>query len=341
MEDWDEPPTYDRNPDGSIRTWDFYGGSLKGIEGDLPRLADLGITVIYLNPIFEAASNHRYDTSDYLKIDPVLGTEEDFRHLCAEAKKRGISIILDGVFNHTGDDSVYFNRYGNYPDVGAWQSPESPWRDAYRFHEDGTYDCWWGISNMPALNEDSPKVKELILGEHGVVRTWLRAGARGWRLDVADELKEEMIAGIKQATLEERPDGVVIGEVWEDASNKVSYGHLRHYLLGDELDSAMNYPFRDMVLGFLLGTKDAAEAVEDIESLSGRGTQLRAQPAGQPRSPAHRERAGRRSRQEQASRERARALASGRGVHGARQGPLLAGHAHADDLPGRALHLLR
>ena len=268
VEDWDEPPTYDRNPDGSIRTWDFYGGSLKGIEGDLPRLADLGITVIYLNPIFEAASNHRYDTSDYLKIDPVLGTEEDFRHLCAEAKKRGISIILDGVFNHTGDDSVYFNRYGNYPDVGAWQSPESPWRDAYRFHEDGTYDCWWGISNMPALNEDSPKVKELILGEHGVVRTWLRAGARGWRLDVADELKEEMIAGIKQATLEERPDGVVIGEVWEDASNKVSYGHLRHYLLGDELDSAMNYPFRDMVLGFLLGTKDAAEAVEDIESLS-------------------------------------------------------------------------
>lgn len=268
VEDWNEPPSYERNPDGSIKTWDFYGGSLKGIEGDLDRLADLGVTAIYLNPIFEAASNHRYDTGDYLRIDPILGTEDDFRDLCRAAEARGIAIILDGVFNHTGDDSLYFNRYGNYPGLGAWQSPGSPWRDAFCFHEDGGYDSWWGIANMPALNDASPRVRELVCGADGVVRHWLRAGARGWRLDVADELSDEMLAEIKAAALAERPDALVLGEVWEDASNKVSYGRLRRYLLGDELDSAMNYPFRDMVLGFLLGAEDAAAAAETIESLA-------------------------------------------------------------------------
>ena len=131
VEDWNEPPVYERAEDGSIKTWDFYGGSLKGIQEDLPRIAELGFTAIYLNPIFEAASNHRYDTADYTKIDPILGTEQDFTELCEAAEKLGISIILDGVFNHTGDDSIYFNRYGNYPGVGAWQSEDSPWRDAF------------------------------------------------------------------------------------------------------------------------------------------------------------------------------------------------------------------
>ena len=181
IEDWWEPPVYERNEDGSIKYWDFYGGSLKGIEEDLPRLAELGITAIYLNPIFEAASNHRYDTADYLKIDPILGTEDDFRSLCAAAEEHGISIILDGVFNHTGDDSLYFNRFDNYPNKGAWNHPDSPWRDAYEFNEDGTYKCWWGVENMPDLNQSSPLVRELLLGEDGVIRHWTRAGARGWR----------------------------------------------------------------------------------------------------------------------------------------------------------------
>ena len=242
VEDWNEPPVYERAEDGSIKTWDFYGGSLKGIQNDLPRIAELGFTAIYLNPIFEAASNHRYDTADYTKIDPILGTEQDFTELCEAAEKLGISIILDGVFNHTGDDSIYFNRYGNYPGVGAWQSEDSPWRDAFTFHEDGSYDCWWGVSNMPALNENSELVRKKLLGKDGVIRKWLRAGAHGWRLDVADELSDDFLADIKAAVLEEKPDALLLGEVWEDASNKISYGHLRRYLQGSELDSPWTTP---------------------------------------------------------------------------------------------------
>ncbi|MDO4436624.1 MAG: 4-alpha-glucanotransferase [Coriobacteriaceae bacterium] len=267
VERWNEPPVYERNEDKSIRSWDFYGGSLEGIREDLPRLKSMGITAIYLNPIFEAQSNHRYDTGDYLTIDPMLGTEEDFRRLAAEARDMGISIILDGAFNHTGDDSIYFNRFGNYPEPGAWEHEDSPWHDAYLWHEDGTYDSWWDIENMPALNEKSERVRELLLGENGVVRTWLRAGARGWRLDVADELSDELIADIKAAMLEECPDGLLLGEVWEDASNKLAYGKLRHYLLGDELDSAMNYPLRDAILGFLVGGESAYCCAKRIETL--------------------------------------------------------------------------
>ena len=271
VKDWDTPPAYDRDEAGFITSWDFYGGSLRGIEEHIPHLAEMGITSIYLNPIFEAASNHRYDTADYMKIDSLLGTEEDFRRLCVTARRHGIHIILDGVFNHTGSDSVYFNAYGNYPEPGAWsRDPESEWHDAFRIKEDGSYDCWWGVSNMPAVNQESETIRNLILGPNGVIRYWLRAGAHGWRLDVADELSDEFIAGIKSAALREKPDALVLGEVWEDASNKIAYSKLRRYLLGDELDSAMNYPFRDLVLGLLTGEEggytayDAAEAIETL-----------------------------------------------------------------------------
>ena len=268
VEDWATPPTYDRNPDRSITSWDFYGGSLKGIEEKLPHLSEMGVTAIYLNPIFEAVSNHRYDTANYLHIDPILGTDQDFCDLCAAAHERGIGIILDGVFNHTGDDSIYFNRYGNYPMPGAWQGGKTPWKDAFNFNEDGTYECWWGVTNMPALNENSSAVRELLLGSNGVIRHWLRMGADGWRLDVADELTDGFIAEIKQVATAEKPDALVLGEVWEDASNKISYGKLRRYLLGEELDAAMNYPFRDMVIGFLTASEgiDAYCAAEMIES---------------------------------------------------------------------------
>lgn len=267
VEDWDTPPAYKKSEDGDILEWDFYGGTLRGVREKLDYLTDLGVTVIYLNPIFEAASNHRYDTADYLRIDPMLGDEEEFCALAREARERGISIMLDGVFNHCGQDSRYFNRYGNYPEPGAWQGDESPYRDWFFFNEDGTYDGWWGNPDLPDVNEKSPEYRELICGQDGVVRKWLRAGARGWRLDVADELSDGFIEDIKAAMVAERPDGALVGEVWEDASNKMAYGKLRQYFEGTELDGTMNYPLRTALLAFVRNQIGAPEMAARLEQL--------------------------------------------------------------------------
>lgn len=267
VEDWDTPPAYKKSEDGDILEWDFYGGTLRGVREKLDYLADLGVTVIYLNPIFEAASNHRYDTADYLRIDPMLGDEEEFCALAREAAERGISIMLDGVFNHCGQDSRYFNRYGNYPEPGAWQGDESPYRDWFFFNEDGTYDGWWGNPDLPDVNEKSPEYRKLICGQDGVVRKWLRAGARGWRLDVADELSDGFIEDIKAAMVAERPDGALVGEVWEDASNKMAYGKLRQYFEGTELDGTMNYPLRTALLAFVRNQIGAPEMAARLEQL--------------------------------------------------------------------------
>ncbi len=270
VEDWDTPVDYKRFPDGRIRSWEFYGGTLSGIEEKLNYLAGLGVTALYLNPIFEAVSNHRYDTGDYRKIDGMLGDEESFAHLCREAEKRGISVILDGVFNHTGCDSKYFNKYGNYPDPGACQGPESRYYTWYRFYDfPRKYECWWGVDDLPDVEEHNPDYRDYIFGaEDSVVRHWLRRGAKGWRLDVADELPDDFIRGIKSAVLAERgEDGLLMGEVWEDASNKVAYGELRRYFLGDELDCVMNYPVRYAILYFLKGTNSAQNVLETMRSL--------------------------------------------------------------------------
>ncbi len=267
VDDWSLSPRYERTEEGRIAAWDFYGGTLGGIRERLGYLEALGIGVIYLNPIFEAASNHRYDTADYLRIDPMLGSEEDFRALCLEAASHGISIILDGVFNHVGADSRYFNRYGNYGSSGACQDEHSPYREWFSFEEDGSYDSWWGVDDLPAVREDSASFRELICGHDGVVRKWLRLGARGWRLDVADELSDEFIEDIKAAALAERPDAVVIGEVWEDASNKRAYGRLRRYFQGLELDGSMNYPLRGAILDYLTNKAPASALAGTLESL--------------------------------------------------------------------------
>jgi 4-alpha-glucanotransferase len=266
--DWDEEPDWRPDAAGEIRNRDFFGGSLAGITAHLDQLAELGVTTLYLNPIFESASNHRYNTADYRRIDPMLGTEEDFRALCGAARSRGIRVILDGVFNHTGSQSRYFNADGFYPDPGAAQSKDSPYYPWYTFsHWPDRYDAWWGIRTLPAVNESAPDYRAFIAGaEDSVVRRWLRAGASGWRLDVADELPDEFIASIRSALDETVPDGVLLGEVWEDGSNKISYSRRRRYLLGSEVHGLMNYPFRTAALAWLQGG-DAAAFCEAMETL--------------------------------------------------------------------------
>ncbi len=266
-ENWLEQPDWRPNEQGHITNTDFFGGDLRGIQEKLPYLKSLGVTCLYLNPIFESHSNHRYDTADYSKIDPLLGGEEDFSALCAAAKELGIRVIIDGVFSHTGSDSVYFNREGRYPEPGAYQSQQSPCYPWYSFRNwPNEYDSWWGFITLPNVNETEPGYNEFINGENGIVRRWLRAGASGWRLDVADELPDAFIDNLSAAAKAEDSDALVLGEVWEDASNKSAYGVRRRYLLGGQLDSVMNYPFRDAIFGFLLGDdpKNFAEAVENI-----------------------------------------------------------------------------
>ena len=267
-EDWDDQPVFRPDEDGQITNRDFFGGSLAGITENLDYLQSLSVTTLYLNPIFEAASNHRYDTADYRAIDPLLGDEEAFRTLCREAHKRGMRVMLDGVFNHTGSRSRYFNADGFYPELGAAQSQDSPYYDWYSFHPWPTdYDAWWGVKTLPAVNEQRPAYRQFIFeGEDSVVRHWLRCGADGWRLDVADELPGDFIAGIRRAIEAEKPDGYLLGEVWEDGSNKVAYSQRRRYLLGRETHGLMNYPFRTALLRWL-GGGDAAEFRESMETL--------------------------------------------------------------------------
>ena len=262
IRDWDTPAFYPRAEDNAVSSWPFWGGTLRGIEEKLPYLRSLGVTALYLNPIFEARSNHRYDTADYTKIDPLLGSEEDFRSLCAAARAQGMHVILDGVFNHTGFDSVYFDGCGNYGTAEAYRS----W---FRFGEQYTYgyECWWDVPDLPNVEENEPSYRAFLCGEDGVVRRWLRAGASGWRLDVADELPDSLIRDIRTAMKAEDPDSLLMGEVWEDATNKVSYGELREYFLGHELDSTMHYPFREIVLDFLQRRSGAGSCAERLRVL--------------------------------------------------------------------------
>ncbi len=265
--DWGEQPQWRPNAQGHITNSDFFGGDLKGIEQKLPYLKSLGVTCLYFNPIFESHSNHRYDTADYSKIDPLLGTEEDFVSLCAAAKELGIRILLDGVFSHTGSDSVYFNHAGRYQSLGAYQSQQSPYYSWYTFHQwPNSYDCWWNFSTLPNVRETQPEYNEYINGKEGIVRKWLKAGASGWRLDVADELPDEFLDNLTAAVKAEDPEALVLGEVWEDATNKTAYGVRRRYLLGGQLDTVMNYPFRDAILHFLLAGESERfrEAVEEL-----------------------------------------------------------------------------
>lgn len=270
QEDWNQKAFYVKDEKGRVTDWPIYGGSFKGIEEKLDYLSSLGVSAIYLNPIFESTSNHHYDTADYMKTDSSLGTEEDFVSLAAAAKKRGIRIFLDGVFSHTGADSKYFDRFGNFePGIGAYSNEESPYRSWYKFddNEECGYKSWWGVDDLPEVDEEDPGFRELITGEGGVLEHWMKLGASGWRLDVADELPDSFIRAITSRVKKTDPEGLVIGEVWEDASNKISYGERRKYFMGDELDGTMNYPLRDILLDYINYTISSGYAGEMLMNL--------------------------------------------------------------------------
>lgn len=248
---WNEDPEFRPNEEGEILNCDFFGGNLDGIRQKLPYLQSLSVTALYLSPIFKAYSNHKYDTGDYETIDPSFGTFEDLERLIKDAATYGIRIICDGVFNHTGSDSRYFNLKGTYDTLGAAQSEDSPYRDWYYFNPDGTYQSWWGIYTLPTVKKDHKGFERLILGEQGVVPSMVRRGIGGWRLDVADELSDGFLDRLRAAVKNEDPEALVIGEIWEDASNKIAYGNRRRYFQGRQLDSVMNYPFQNAVCDFV------------------------------------------------------------------------------------------
>lgn len=249
---WEDTPIFKPNASGQVVNNDFFGGDIKGIISKLDYLQELNVSAIYLNPVFKAFSNHRYDTGDYMQIDPLLGTEQDLSELIEKAKEKGIKIILDGVFNHTGDDSLYFNKYGNYPSLGAYQSENSPYKSWYKFiNYPNEYESWWGISVLPAVDKTSG-FADFIAGENGVIEKYTKMGIGGWRLDVVDELPGSFVKKIRAATKRIDKNAIVIGEVWEDATNKISYGARREYFIGDELDSVMNYPLKEAILDFVL-----------------------------------------------------------------------------------------
>lgn len=267
--DWNDLPLYVKGANGDILRWDFFGGNLLGITKKLDYLKELGINLIYLNPIFKARSNHRYDTGDYKEIDSMLGTEDDFKELISQAKKRGINIILDGVFNHTGMDSKYFNAFKSYDSIGAHNSQDSPYYDWYTFYNfPNDYNCWWGIKDLPCVNEMSKSFVDYIINsEDSVVNKWMKMGIKGWRLDVADELPGEFLKALRKKCHENDESSILLGEVWEDATNKISYDVRREYMSGRELDSVTNYPFRNYFLDFFANRIDSFKLVKLFEKM--------------------------------------------------------------------------
>lgn len=251
-QNWLETPVYEPDKNGKIVNNDFFGGDIKGIISKIEYLSQIGVSIIYLNPIFRAFSNHRYDTGDYMQIDPLLGSEKDLINLINIADSYGIKIVLDGVFNHTGDDSLYFNKYGRYDSLGAYQSKQSKYFNWYNFIEyPNKYDAWWGIETLPAINEHNQEYVNFITGDDGVLEHYTKLGIGGWRLDVVDELPTEFVRKIRTAIKRINKDALIIGEVWEDVSNKIAYGVRREYFQGFELDSAMNYPLKEAIIDFV------------------------------------------------------------------------------------------
>lgn len=267
--DWDNGiPQFAERAGDTVSNDIFFGGNLWGVCEKLPYLRSLGVTVIYLCPIFTAYSNHKYDTGDYLSVDPMFGGDEAFKKLLHDANECGIKIILDGVFNHTGADSKYFNKYGRYDSVGAYQSEESEYHDWYHFKEwPNSYEAWWGIEILPRLDHSCESCRRFFTGRDGVAARYIKMGIAGWRLDVADELSNDFLDELRDTVKETScKEAVIIGEVWENAADKISYGERRRYLRGKQLDSVMNYPLRSAVIDYVR-MKDAAILADTLTEL--------------------------------------------------------------------------
>lgn len=245
---WDEDIKIGPDENG-IWNADFYGGDLKGIIDKLDYIKSLGVSIIYLSPIVWSQSNHRYDTSDYEKVDPYAGTNEDLKNLCTIAHQKGIKIILDAVFNHTGNDSKYFNEYNHFNELGASQSPESKYYPFYRKYiaDNKTYfDYWWGMKNLPVCDGSNKEWQNYIYGEGGIIDLWFSLGIDGLRLDVADELSDEFIEGIRTAVKRNKKDGFIIGEVWKNPMRMN-----RNYISGGKgMDTVMNYTLIDALIRY-------------------------------------------------------------------------------------------
>ena len=267
---WFDEVDWRPTKEGLVLNNDFYGGNFKGITEKLDYIASLGTTIIYLNPISKSFSSHRYDTGDYKTPDPMLGTEAEFTELCNAAHARGMKVILDGVYSHTGSDSLYFNRKGTFPGLGAYQSQKSPYFGWYDFRSwPNSYKSWWDFDTLPTVNKMHPDfIQYIITGEDSVVAHWLKAGCDGFRLDVVDELPDEFVLLLKKRIREIKPDALLIGEVWEDASNKSAYSVRRRYFVDAELDSVMNYPFRSAILKFIRGWDTGNELKEAVLSIA-------------------------------------------------------------------------
>lgn len=266
---WEDKPFYGRDHDGSVIQYDFFGGNIRGIMEKIPYLHSLGVTCLYLSPVMDSVSNHKYDVGNYKALDPAFGTDDDFRLFVGRAHGYGMKVILDGVFSHTGADSLYFNAFGHYNSIGAAQSKGSPYYEWYRFDSyPNSYDCWWGITSMPNVWEGTPSYLNYMLYDYdSVIQYWHRRGTDGWRLDVADELPDEFLLPFREKLRELGSEQFILGEVWEDASRKESYGKLRPYFQGGELDGVMNYPFRQTVIDTLLGRITPEEGLKQLDSL--------------------------------------------------------------------------
>ena len=254
-ENWyDTIPEFAEIPGGHIENNRFFGGDLYGIIEKLDYLRSLGVNIIYLNPIFEAYSNHKYDTGNYERVDEMFGGDKAFKKLIAAAEEKGMKIILDGVFNHTGSDSKYFNKEGKYDSLGAYQSKESPYHDWYHFGEDrDKYESWWGIKILPRLDHGCKSCRRYFTDKKGIGARYAKMGIGGWRLDVVDELSDDFLDEFRDSVKGANKDTVIIGEVWENAADKIAYEHRRRYFQDGQLDSVMNYPFREAVIAFCAG----------------------------------------------------------------------------------------